>query len=250
MNPDWQYGGGSNNPSTAEHVQIDPNDPDRKPVENYKLLISGIIPRPIGFTSTVSANGKSTNLAPFSYFQTINNDPPIFILGFAGGIDNAKDTLRNLLDTKECVLNIIGEDFIEAANACAIDLPYGQSEWSVTGLTPADTTHVKPKRIKESVFSIEAKLLSTQEFDSRRNEGEKTGTLAIVEGVNFWVREDAINAERTLIDPAVLKPVARLGGISYARITDAFEIPRPVLKEEIKKGKLDSGQIQPKVNGQ
>jgi flavin reductase (DIM6/NTAB) family NADH-FMN oxidoreductase RutF len=189
-------------------------------------------------------------LAPFSYFNFVNHDPPVFILGFNGGISAAKDTLDNLLKTGECCINIISEDFVEAANACAIDLPYGQSEWSVSGLTPADTSMVKPKRVLESVFSIEGKLMNTQEFESKREKGKTTGTLAVIEGLKFWVREDAINEDKNLIDPAVLRPIARLGGISYARVTDGFEIPRPVLKEEVKKGKLDEGIVKPKVDGQ
>ena len=148
------------------------------------------------------------------------------------------------------MLNIISEDFIEAANACAIDLPYGQTEWQVSGLTPADCSQVKPRRVKESVFSIEAKLLNTQEWESRKTPGKKTGVMAVVEGVRFWVREDAINEERNLIDPKVLKPVARLGGIGYGRITEAFEIPRPILKEEEQKGNLDREKIGGKVDGQ
>ena len=217
---------------------------------NYKLLISGIIPRPIGFLSTISKDGTSTNLAPFSYTQVFNHDPPIFGVGFSGGIDNAKDTLRNLLDTGECVINIISEHFIEAANACAIDLPYGQSEWSVSGLTPADTEVVKPKRVKESIFSVEGKLLNHQEFESRKTEGKKTGVLCVIEGVRFWVREDAINEDRSLIDPEVFKPIARLGGISYARVVEGFEIPRPVMKQEMAEGKLEKGMIKGKVDGQ
>lgn len=215
-----------------------------------RLLISGIVPRPIGFVSTCSSDASSTNLAPFSYFNVVNNDPPVFILGFNGGIERAKDTLDNLLKTGECTLNIISEHFIEAANACAIDLPYGQSEWSVSGLTPAETTFVKPKRVLESIFSIEAKLMNTQEFESRREKGKTTGTLAVVEGVKFWVREDALNEEKTLIDPAVLRPIARLGGISYARFTDGFEIPRPVMKQEMSNGRLNEEMVKPKVDGQ
>lgn len=250
LKPDWQYGAGSSKPSTASHVGIDPYEEGRPPAHNYKLLISGIIPRPVGFLSTVSADGSSTNLAPFSYTQVVNHDPPIFIVGFSGGLDKAKDTLRNLMDTGECVINIISEDFIEAANACAIDLPYGKSEWSVSGLTPGETSLVKPKRVKESVFSIEGKLQSTQEFESRQTPGKKTGVIAIIEGVKFWVREDAINEEKNLIDPEVLRPIARLGGITYARVTDGFEFPRPVLKEEVNQGKLDQDIIKTKVEGQ
>lgn len=250
--PTWTYGSGSNDPTATQkqHISIDPYASNRLPAQNYKLLISGIIPRPIGFLSTVSADNTSTNLAPFSYTQVFNHDPPIFIVGFSGGLDNAKDTLRNLLDTKECVINIVSEDFIEAANATAIDLPYGLSEWGVSGLTPADTDVVTPKRVKESVFSVEGKLLSTQEFASRADESKKTAVVAVIEGVRFWVREDAIDETHSLIKPEVLRPVARLGGIGYARVVEGFEIPRPVLKQEVQKGVLKEEELREKVEGQ
>lgn len=251
-NPGWNYGSGASDKSgeSKKHIEIDPFEDGREPRLNYKLLISGIIPRPIGFLSTRSKDGSSTNLAPFSYTQMFNHDPPVFGVGFSGGMDNAKDSLRNLMDSEECTINIISEHFIEAANATAIDLPYGVSEWSATGLTPAECTLVKCSRVKESIFSIEGKLMNTQEFESKVSPGKKTGVLALIEGVRFWVREDAINDDRSLIDPAVLKPIARLGGITYARVVDGFEIPRPVMKTEIKDGKLDESILASKVEGQ
>lgn len=250
--PAWKYGTGANDKSgsSKKHVEINPSEPGREPRLNYKLLISGIIPRPIGFLSTKSKDGSSTNLAPFSYTQMFNHDPPVFGVGFSGGMDNAKDTLRNLVESGECTINMVSEHFIEAANATAIDLPYGVSEWSATGLTPADCSVVKCSRVKESIFSIEGKLMNTQEFESKVTPGKKTGVLALIEGVRFWAREDAINEDRSLIDPAVLKPIARLGGITYARVVDGFEIPRPVMKTEIKDGKLDESLLVAKVEGQ
>lgn len=251
-NPNWQYGSGANDKSNIDkkHVCIDPSAEGREPRLNYKLLISAIIPRPIGFLSTRSKDGSSTNLAPFSYTQMFNHDPPVFGVGFSGGLDKAKDSLKNLKDSEECVINIISEHFIEAANACAIDLPYGVSEWSATGLTPAECTVVKASRVKESVFAVEGKLISLQEFESKVTPGKKTGVLALIEGVRFWAREDAINEDHSLIDPNVLKPIARLGGITYARVQEGFEIPRPVMKEEIKDGKLNEGILKPKIEGQ
>ena len=76
-------------------------------------MISGIIPRPIGFVSTVSADGKSTNLAPFSYTQMVNHDPPVIVIGFSGGSAHPKNTLKNILETKECTVNMINEDMVE-----------------------------------------------------------------------------------------------------------------------------------------
>ncbi len=119
------------------------------------------------------------------------------------------------------------------------------SEWALTGLHPAPSTVVAPPRVQEAVFAVECRLLSLQQFDSRAQPGAKSGTLAVLEGVNFWVRQDAINEERNMVDIAVrspfapcpclhapadqqvLRPVCRLGGITYGRVTEGFEIPRP-----------------------
>lgn len=193
--------------------------------------------------------GSSTNLAPFSYTNVINHDPPLFTIGFAGGLSNAKDTLRNLEATKECTINIISEHYIEAANATSINAPYGTSEWSLSGLTPAPCKDVKPSRVKEAIFSIEGKLLSATEFESRATPGQKTGVLAIVEGVRFWVREDAINEDRNIIDPGVLRPISRLGGITYGRTVEGCEIPRPDFAEKEKEGETE-GLLKPKREDQ
>jgi flavin reductase (DIM6/NTAB) family NADH-FMN oxidoreductase RutF len=238
--PNWSFGEGANDKSSnsKKHIAINPYEPGRPATFNYKLLISAIVPRPIGFCSTVSKEGK-TNIAPFSYFNVVNHDPPLFIFGFSGGFDRAKDTLRNLVETKECCVNIISEHFIEAANACSINAPHGVSEWDLTGLTPKRCDVVKAPRVGEAVFSVEAKLHSTEEFESRGTPGKKTGVLAIVEGLRFWVREDAINEEKNLVDPGVLRPMSRLGGITYGRVVEGIEILRPDWRKENEDGKLE-----------
>lgn len=91
--------------------------------------------------------------------------------------------------------------------------------------------------------------MSTQEFESRATPGKKTGVLAIVEGVRFWVREDAVNEERNLIDPMVLRPMSRLGGIMYGRLVEAVEILRPRYEEAEKEGETE-GLVRSKVYGQ
>lgn len=229
-NPEWKTADGANDGGESlkkNHVEIDPHEEGRPVASNYKLLISGIVPRPIALISTKSKDGETTNLAPFSYAQVINHDPPLFIVGFVGSLDKAKDTLKNLAETDECVINIISEHFVEAANATAINAPYGVSEWETSGLHQAPCSVVKAARVKESILSIEAKLVRTEEFESRTTPGKKTGVLAVVEGVRFWAREDAINEEKSIVDLKVLKPISRLGGISYGRTSEAMELPRP-----------------------
>jgi flavin reductase (DIM6/NTAB) family NADH-FMN oxidoreductase RutF len=108
---------------------------------------------------------------------------------------------------------------------------------------------VKAPRVKEAIFSIEGILESTREFESRITKGKKTGVLAVVEGVRFWAREDAVNEERNLIDPSVLRPMARMGGITYGRILEGVEIPRPDFEKERSQGHLQ-GLVREKVDGQ
>lgn len=251
LSPNWKPGDGSNDNGQClqkKHIAIDPHAEGRPSVYNYKLLISAIVPRPIGFISTRSADGSSTNIAPFSYYQVINHDPPLFIVGIAGGLTQAKDSLRNLLDTKECTINIVSEHYIEAANATSINAPYGVSEWVISGLTPADCNRVKASRVKEAIFSVEGILVETKEFDSRAVPGKKSSVLAIIEGVQFWAREDAINEEKNLIDLEVLRPVSRFGGISYGRTTNVFEIPRPDFNEFV--NEYGDDLVKPKADGQ
>ncbi|KAK4201869.1 hypothetical protein QBC40DRAFT_277342 [Triangularia verruculosa] len=236
--PSWTFGAGSNHLSSQQgkeksHRQIDPYSPTRPAHLNYKLLISAIVPRPIAFVSTISKDGRVTNLAPFSYFTVISHDPPLFIIGFASSLVNpdptkAKDTLRQLDEVKECTINIISEHYLEAANSTAINAPYGVSEWDVSGLTPVyDCEHVKAPRVREAVFSIEGKLESLRGFESKSTPGKTSSTMAVIEGVKFWAREDAINEEGSLLDIGVLRPVSRLGGITYGRVTEGLELPRP-----------------------
>lgn len=127
--PDWQPGDGATDDEWSKHkkVIIDPSSTDSG-IDTYKLLISAIVPRPIAFISTISADGTRENLAPFSYFEVVSNDPPTFVLSISGGM---KDTLSNLLETKEAVLNVISEWFIDAANYTSITSPPEISEWEL-----------------------------------------------------------------------------------------------------------------------
>lgn len=82
-------------------------------------------------------------------------------------------------------------------------------------------------------------MVETREFESRVTPGKKTAVLAIVEGVNFWVREDAINEERSMIDFTVLRPISRLGGITYGRTVEGYELPRLNFEDVVKSGEAN-----------
>lgn len=233
-NPTWTYGIGitpSASTGAAEHVEVDPYAPDRSMNSNYKLLISGIAPRPIGLLSTVSKGGKK-NLAPFSYFQVVDHDPPLFIVGFSASSGLAKDTFKNLVDTSECVINTVSEDMVEAVVATSIDAPEGVSEWEISGLTQAPSSTVQPPRVEESIFSIEGELVDVKELGVPE-QGRSVAATALIRARRFWVRGDATNDEVSHIDIEKLRPVAQLGGMAYARVSEVFDVTRKKWKDEI-----------------
>ncbi|KAH8164138.1 hypothetical protein CIB48_g4133 [Xylaria polymorpha] len=196
-------------------------------IHNYRLLVSGIAPRPVGFVSTVSADGKTENLAPFSYFQVVDHDPPMFIVSFSSRPGRMKDTYQNLKDTGECVINTVSENMIEAVNATSIDAPRNISEWDLSGLHKAPTSTVQPKRVRESVFSIEGKVVDIKEFKSHATEGKSLAGLVLIKATRFWVLEDAANEDFSHIELDKLRPVGQLGGMAYGRIASTFDLPRP-----------------------
>lgn len=232
---DWKYGDGTTDELSRNksHIMIDPKEEGRAMISNYKLLVSAI-PRPVSFVSTLAKDG-TPNLAPFSYFQVVDHDPVTLVIGFSARPDRPKDTRRNLEETGECVINILSEHFVEAANATSLDVPYKTSEWGLSGLTPKDSETVGPKRVQEAVFSIEGQLLEMKSLDyhGHKAQGKPTGALAIIEAKRFWVQEGALNEARDNVDLEALRPVVQLGGISYARVRDTFELPRPSLQAEL-----------------
>jgi len=232
--PAWQYGKGVNDKSGQHlrHVEIDPYQVGRDMLSNYKLLIAGI-PRPISFVSTVSMDGKK-NLAPFSYFQVVDHDPPILVIGFSARAGRPKDTRRNLIETGECVISVVSDHMIEAVNATSLDVPHNVSEWGLSGFKAASSSTVKAKRVEDAIFSIEGKLLEMKELDyGHERNGKPHGSLAIIQATRFWVREDALNEAGDDIDLSRMRPLVQLGGIAYGRVRETFELPRPGLEAEL-----------------
>lgn len=246
LNPSWKLGDGAA-PTTSppSQISIDPFEPGRPPLFNYRLITSAVVPRPTAVVSTVSADGESSNLAPYSFFQAMSHDPPTFVVSPA----QVKGTLKNLRETGECVINLLNEDILEASNAAAIPAPHGISEWALTGLTPAKSDLVKPSRIAEAAFAVECKLKDVHEVQSRANPGSMSSVICILEGVRFWVREEAVDEERKTVDLTKSKAIGRLYGIGYTRILDGFQIPPPTWEEEVEKAD-EAGLVKAKVEGQ
>jgi flavin reductase (DIM6/NTAB) family NADH-FMN oxidoreductase RutF len=198
-------------------------DPAREqPANIYKLMIGAIIPRPIAFVSTLSADGVR-NLAPFSFFTGVSANPPVICFSpMIRGTDGArKDTLNNIEATREFVVNIVSEDFAAQMNVCSTEFPPEVDEFAASGLTPAPSDLVKPPRVKESRINMECLLLQVVHVSGK----PLGGSIVLGEVVRFHV-DDAIVTDFR-IDPDKLHAIGRLGGPSYTRITDRFDLVRP-----------------------
>ncbi|KAG8888037.1 hypothetical protein FRB99_004163 [Tulasnella sp. 403] len=227
----------------GEEVGYTVVDPENTPPRDlYRLLIGGVIPRPIAFVSSIAKDGTH-NLAPFSYFNVVHSDPPIIVVSFSGSATKSKDTCYNILDNKTFTVNIISEPFVEAANWCSVDSPRDVDEWYGSGLTKEKSTLVAPPRVKESAFSMECELYQSIPLVHPNSDKPATGTLILGLIKLIHVRNDILvdpstssdtagSAPRAFsVDPAKLRAVSRMGGITYGRIGEGFEIPRPVWEQ-------------------
>jgi len=203
-------------------MKFDPNKQSFK--DNHRLMIGSIVPRPIAFVSTKSKNGI-LNLAPFSYFNGVCSNPPTIMFAPARrGYDGlTKDTLNNIRDTEEFVVNIVSEEIVEPMVACATDFEKEVNEFEVSGLTPVDSVKVAPPCVKESKVSFECRLQTIVPVGQAEPGG---GFVVIGNIVMFHVDDDVYRNGR--IDLDALKPVGRLAGNNYSRINDVFTVVRQI----------------------
>jgi flavin reductase (DIM6/NTAB) family NADH-FMN oxidoreductase RutF len=183
--------------------------------EKYFLLIGGIAPRPIAFVSTISAAGIA-NLAPFSFFNAFSSNPPVVIFSPAVSSDPErpyKDTYINLLETKECVVQMVNYEIAERMNICAKDWEPLVSEFEVSGFTPIPSDLVKAPRVKESPFQMECKLLEMKSLGTDPG----AGNLAICEVLKFHVDDNVFREGTTRIDPHKIDLIGRNGERYYTR---------------------------------
>jgi flavin reductase (DIM6/NTAB) family NADH-FMN oxidoreductase RutF len=206
-------------------MEIQPED--LEPRDRYKLLIGSIVPRPIAFVSTVSPRGEF-NLAPYSFFTGVGSNPMTLLFCPGTRADGSdKDTLRNVLPPEEggvgeFVVNMATESYARKVAAAAEELPYGESEFDLTGLNPVPSSRVNPPRLAESPVCFECATVQV----IRTDPGEPaSGNLVI--GRVLWVHvDDAMINERLHVDADQLRAIGRMGGSEYCRTRDRFAMPR------------------------
>lgn len=193
-----------------------------RPSVFYQQMIHCIVPRPIAWVSTRSNSGV-TNVAPFSYFTGVGSRPPSLLFCPANNrLGNPKDTLRNINETGEFVVNIVSHKIAESMNATAAELPADESEFEACGLTPVDGIKVAAPRVAESPVHFECTRMQVL------NIGEGPGGANIVIGniVHVHIDNDVLGAKQ-LVDPELLDAVGRMGGLTYCRTSDRFDLNRP-----------------------
>jgi flavin reductase (DIM6/NTAB) family NADH-FMN oxidoreductase RutF len=189
----------------------------------YRLMNSLIVPRPIAWVGTLSPDGRP-NLAPFSYFNGVGSEPPALSISIAGRREGGpKDTLRNIQDTGEFTVSSVPFRLAEAMNKTSAELPYGESEFAAAGVTPSPSAKVKAPGVLESPARWECRLIQVVPVGG--------SSLVIGRIVHLFLDDAALSEARPgrfpTADPGRLDAVARLGGESYARITDRFDLKRP-----------------------
>ena len=186
------------------------------PSAMYHFMISFVVPRPIAFISTVNAAGRR-NLAPFSYFNAISSDPPLIGISILNRRDDPKDTLRNIRDTGEFVVNLVNEPLLAPMVETSGEWPAETDEFEKAGLAAAASDRVRPPRVATSPVAMECRLF--QEI--------ALGGAAFVVGevLRVHVADDILTDGR--VDVTKLRPVGRLGGEGYCVVRDVIQQARP-----------------------
>jgi flavin reductase (DIM6/NTAB) family NADH-FMN oxidoreductase RutF len=185
------------------------------PADVYRLLIATVVPRPIAWVSSVAADGVR-NLAPFSFFTVVSQQPPMILLALEPRWDGEdKDTLVNIRAMGEFVVNVVSAHLAAAMNESSQEHPREVDEFVVGGVTPAPSTIVQAPRVDEACVSMECTLESLLKPGS--------DTLIIGRILAYHVRDELVG-ERGRIDVDALRPLGRLAG-TYAAIDRTYRSP-------------------------
>jgi flavin reductase (DIM6/NTAB) family NADH-FMN oxidoreductase RutF len=202
-------------------MHIDPQT--AAPQVLYKLLIGCVVPRPIAWVSSLSEDAIP-NLAPFSFFMAVCNNPPTLAFSSGRREGNNKDTVRNIEYTQDFVVNLVDDGLAEKMNLTSGEYPPEVDEFALTGLTAAPSMQVKAPRVAEAPINMECRVVQILPV------GRGPNSLVLGEIVYFHIRDDLYNPTSGRVDMYNLHPVGRLAGELYSHVHDIFEMKRPVEK--------------------
>ena len=205
-------------------IEIDVNSISSE--ELYKHLTTSIAPRPIALVSTIDSNGIC-NLSPFSFFNVFSVKPPILVFSPVNRMkDNTKkDTLKNVIELKECVISIVNQKIAQQVSLASSNYESSEDEFKKAGFTKLESTHVTPFLIKESPVNFECKVNSIVPM----GDDGGAGNLVVCEIIKIHLHDEIMDIENK-IDPLKLNLVSRLGGSWYGKTTSEslYEITKPI----------------------
>jgi len=188
------------------------------PHERYKLLIGLVIPRPIAWISTRSANGVA-NCAPFSFFNVFSEEPPLCVIGINPRSDGAmKHSLKNIRRTREFVVNLVDEATANAMHVSSRELPEDESEFESAGLSEAPAALVQHPRIAEAAACLECRLERVIEISGTRQ-------LVLGEILLVHARDGIIDPQTKRISEERYRPIGRLFADRYCTTRQRFNLP-------------------------
>ncbi|MDH2237373.1 flavin reductase family protein [Pigmentiphaga sp. GD03639] len=187
--------------------------------EAYRLIVGCVAPRPVAWITTQDESGR-VNAAPFSSYNYVAHSPPMLAVNIGSRKGELKDTARNIVETREFVVNVATEATLELMHASGADYPPEIGEPEALGIELAPSTVVRPPRIPATPIQMECRLEHVLPL------GRGLNTLYIGEVVAFHLSEAIFNGRH--IDAVAMRPIARLGGPYYAGLGEIFH--RPMLQ--------------------
>ncbi len=210
-------------------LSIDPKETENSRV--YSLLTSAVAPRPIALASTVDSL-ENPNLSPFSFFNCFSSNPPVLVFSPVrrGRDGTAKDTLENIYEVKEVVINLVSYSMVQQASLASTEYPKGINEFTKAGFTAIASERVKPFRVRESPVQLECKVTDIISLGDKGG----AGNLVVCEVLLIHYNENVLD-ENGAIDPYKIDLVARMGANWYCRASGSsiFEVEKPLLKRGI-----------------
>ena len=188
-------------------------------IDPFKSLV---FPRPIGWISSISKDGLS-NLAPYSYFNAVADEPPQIMFCSNGSSSHGKykDSLSNILSTKEFVVNFVTSDFRNQMNISSKDFKPNEDEFILSNLKKKKSKLVNAPSVKDSPVNLECKLVKTIKLKSN---SKKISTMIIGEVIGIFINDKFIKNNR--VDSVSMRYIARMGYSEYTTVTTKFNLKR------------------------
>jgi flavin reductase (DIM6/NTAB) family NADH-FMN oxidoreductase RutF len=192
------------------------------PTQTYHTIIQTVIPRPIAWVLTENDNG-SHNLAPFSFFTPVSSSPPLLMISVGNkSVSDKKDTARNIIEKKQCVVHIADQSLVEPMNASAQSFGYDESEIELLGLTTVEFEGSALPRLKAAPVAYAC------DFYEMKAIGDAPMSLLFLEIKHAYINDEIAQQgeDRLSIDAGKLDPLARLGGNDYSGLSESYTLER------------------------